>query len=80
LGLESRDFLEKDRIVQLGCPPNRIDILTTVKGVEFERCYGSRVEVAIRGLEINFIDLESLKKNKRATGRPQDMADGENLE
>jgi hypothetical protein len=80
LGLKTEDFLESDQIIQLGYPPNRIDILTTLKNTKFEDCYKERVEVEIQGLRINFIDLENLKQNKRATGRPQDLADAENLE
>lgn len=80
LGLKREDFLESDQIIQLGYPPNRIDILTTLKEIKFEDCYKARVEVDIQGLKINFIDLENLKHNKRATGRPQDLADAENLE
>jgi hypothetical protein len=80
LGLKPDDFLERDQIIQLGYPPNRIDILTTLKGLSFEDCYKARVEVEIQGLQINFIDIESLKQNKWATGRPQDLADAENLE
>jgi len=80
LGLKSEDFLESDQIIQLGYPPNRIDIVTTLKEINFEDCYKARVEVDIQGLKINFIDLENLKHNKRATGRPQDLADAENLE
>jgi uncharacterized protein YpmS len=80
LGLKTEDFLESDQIIQLGYPPNRIDILTTLKKVKFEDCYKERVEIEIRGLKINFINLENLKQNKRATGRPQDLADAENLE
>ena len=80
LGLKAEDFLVPDQIVQLGYPPNRIDVLTTLPGVEFERCYASRVQVEIGGVAVNFIDLENLKKNKKATGRTQDLADLENLE
>ncbi len=80
LGLKPDDFLESDQIVQLGYPPNRIDILTTLKDLKFEDCYKARVEVEIQGLHIDFIDIENLRKNKRATGRPQDIADAENLE
>ena len=80
LGLKPEDFLESEQIIQLGYPPNRIDILTTLKEINFEACYKARVEVDIQGLKINFIDLENLKHNKRATGRPQDLADAENLE
>ncbi|MDD5153698.1 MAG: hypothetical protein PHR03_03375 [Desulfovibrionales bacterium] len=80
LDLKADDFLETDQIVQLGYPPNRIDILTTLKNLTFEDCYKSRVEIEIQGVHINFIDIDSLKKNKRATGRLQDLADVENLE
>ncbi len=80
LGLKPEDFLESDQIIQLGYPPNRIDIMTTLKEIKFEDCYKAKVEVDIQGLKINFIDLENLKQNKRATGRPQDLADAENLE
>jgi hypothetical protein len=80
LGLKPDDFLESDQIIQLGYPPNRIDILTTLKNLKFEGCYKTKVEVEIQGLHIDFIDIENLKKNKRATGRPQDLADAENLE
>jgi hypothetical protein len=80
LGLKPADFLERDQIVQLGYPPNRIDILTTLEALKFEDCYQTKVEAEIQGLHIDFIDIENLKKNKRATGRPQDLADAENLE
>lgn len=80
LGLKTEDFLEGDQVVQLGYPPNRIDILTTLKDIKFDDCYKEKIEIEIEGIKINFIDLESLKQNKRATGRPQDLADTENLE
>lgn len=80
LGLKPEDFLESDQIIQLGSPPNRIVILTTLKQLQFEDCYTARVEVEIQGVKINFIDLKNLKQNKRATGRPQDLADAESLE
>jgi len=80
LGLKEGDFLEADQIIQLGYPPSRIDILTTLPGVEFGECYPSRVNVKMDGVSVNFIDLENLRKNKRATGRHQDLADLENLE
>ncbi len=80
LGLTSEDFLEPDQIIQLGYPPNRIDILNTLKGVTFEECYKARVETTFEGIDINFIDLDNLRKNKQATGRLQDLADLEKLQ
>ena len=79
LGLKEQDFLEADTIIQLGYPPRRIDLLTTLPGVDFDQCFTAKVMGEIDGILINFIDLESLKKNKRATGRAQDIADIENL-
>ncbi|MFH2043862.1 MAG: DUF6036 family nucleotidyltransferase [Pseudomonadota bacterium] len=80
LNLKPEDFLEKDQIIQLGYPPNRIDLLTTLTDLSFEDCYNAKVQILLGDVEINFIDIENLKKNKRATGRLQDMADVENLE
>jgi len=80
LGLAAEDFLVPDLIVQLGYPPNRIDLLTTLPGVAFEECYPSGVEVSVDDVTITFIDLENLKTNKRASGRYQDLADLENLQ
>lgn len=80
LGLPAADFLVPDQIIQLGYPPSRIDLFNTLPGVDFASCYASRVQVEIEGVTVNFIDLENLKKNKRASGRLQDLADLENLE
>jgi predicted nucleotidyltransferase len=79
VGLKAEDFLEPGFVIQLGYPPNRIDLLTELKGMEFEACFISRVEVTVDGTVINFIDLENLKINKKVAGRHQDLADLENL-
>ena len=80
LDLKVEDFISPEQVIQLGYPPNRIDILTDLKGVDFKQCYSSRVEFSIEGTKINFIDFGNLKKTKKATGRHQDLADLENLE
>jgi hypothetical protein len=80
LGLKEEDFLEPGYVIQLGYPPNRIDILTQVTGLEFDLCYSSKMELDVDGIIVNFLDLENLKKNKRAVGRFQDLADLESLE
>jgi hypothetical protein len=79
VGLKVDDFLEADQIIQLGYPPNRIDLLTSLAGVCFEECYGSKIEVTIEDVAVSFIDIDNLKKNKRVSGRLQDLADVENL-
>jgi hypothetical protein len=80
LGLTSQDFQSPDQVIQLGYPPNRIDLITTPDGVDFQTCYNSRTEVLLSDIIVNFIDLDNLKKNKLASGRFQDLADLENLQ
>ena len=59
--------------------PGRRWLCRWIAWVDFITCYQSRLEVEVDGLIINFIDLENLKKNKKATGRLQDLADLDNL-
>jgi hypothetical protein len=80
VGLKKEDFLKPEEMVQLGYPPNRIDIVMSCDGVEFEECFKNKVQIEIDNIKINFIDLENLKKNKKSTGRKQDLADLDNLE
>ncbi len=80
LGLTTEDFQTPDQIIQLGYPPNRIDLITTPDGIDFETCYQAKIEVLVDNITVNFIDLDNLKKNKQASGRLQDLADLENLE
>ena len=72
-------FLKKGKNIRLGNPPLRVEILTSIEGVKFEECYEKKRRVAIDGIRINFISLSDLKKNKKASGRLQDLADIENL-
>ena len=53
-GLQASDFSEPDQIVQLGYPPRRIDILTTISGVNFDECYAARVETILDGVPCQF--------------------------
>ena len=73
------DFIEPEHVIQLGLPPNRIDLVTSLTGLSFSECYESRVAFCLGDLGVNLIDVESLKKNKAATARPQDLADLDNL-
>ena len=79
LSLREEDFLDAAQVVQLGYPPNRIDLILSLKGVDFECCYESRLQIPIAGVTVDFIDLENLKKNKKAVGLLQDLADLEQL-
>jgi predicted nucleotidyltransferase len=77
--LKAEDFLQPDQIIQLGFPPVRIDLLTSLTGLDFPSCHNRRIEVDLEGLKVDFIGLEDLKKSKLAAGRLQDLADLESL-
>lgn len=72
-------FLKQDQIVRMGNPPFRIEIMTTISGVNFEECYSERITEVIDGVEVRIINLEHLKLNKQASGRYKDLDDLENL-
>jgi hypothetical protein len=79
-GLSPSDFTKPDQIVQLGYEPNRIDLLTSISGVDFAGAWANRVSDSLDGLPVWFLDRESLLRNKRSTGRARDKADVEFLE
>jgi hypothetical protein len=72
-------FLKEDQIVRMGVPPLRLEILTTISGVEFIACFENRLIAQIDDLDVNLINLEDLKLNKRASRRLKDLLDLENL-
>ena len=73
------DFLKKDNVVQLGFPPNRIDIMTNVSGLDFAESWKEKKEINFEGEKINFISLHHLRINKKVTGRDKDNLDLKNL-
>jgi Nucleotidyl transferase of unknown function (DUF2204) len=75
VGLTAADFTEEGMVVQLGYPPQRIDILTQVDGVQFDSCWDRHIEIEIGGQRVPFISADDLLANKKASGRPQDLAD-----
>lgn len=72
-------FLVDDRVIRMGLPPFRIELLTSVSGIEFSKAFDHRIIERWEALEISIIDLDHLKANKRAAGRHQDLDDLENL-
>ena len=80
VNLDIQDFISEENIIQLGYPPNRIDILTSAKGVVFADCISSSHLIMIGDLEVRFLDIQNLIVNKQETGRLQDLADVEALE
>jgi predicted nucleotidyltransferase len=80
LGISEKDLSSEGLVIQLGYPPLRIDLLTSIDGVKFAECYSNRKTAKIDGLLINFIGYEDLIKNKKASGRHQDLGDIDNLQ
>ena len=72
-------FLKPDSIVRMGLPPLRIEVSTTISGVDFSECYPSRVVAHLGDVPVNIINLDHLKRNKKASGRHRDLDDLEHL-
>ena len=75
LSLTESDFSKEDSIIQLGYPPFRIDILTSIDGVAFDQAWEKKIVVELNGMNVPFIGRDDLITNKKAAGRPQDIAD-----
>jgi len=72
-------FIEKDKIIRMGVPPVRIEVITGASGINFEECFLRREVIDIDDIPVNFISLEDLKTNKQACGRFKDMEDLKHL-
>ncbi|HET6631166.1 MAG TPA: nucleotidyltransferase [Rhodanobacteraceae bacterium] len=74
------ELLDQDAVLMLGRPPNRIDLLTGISARDFADCYERRVYGTIGGVRVPIISLDDLLINKRACGRPKDLADIDEFE
>ena len=75
LRLSPDDFTRPNTVVQLGNPPNRIDLLTSISGVDFEEAWSGKVSGQLDQLPVFFLGWDALLKNKQASGREKDLAD-----
>jgi len=75
LQLSPDDFTQPNTVVQLGYPPNRIDLLTSISGVDYEEAWSGKATGELDGLRVFFLGFDALLKNKRASGREQDLVD-----
>ena len=71
---------EKGNVIRMGRPPTRIELLTGATGIEFEECYKKKKQIKMGSLKMNFISKNDLIKNKKAAGRPKDIADVDALQ
>jgi len=79
-GLSVEELSTPGIVFQIGVAPLRIDILTSITGVEFEGAWERRTEMELGGVRFGVLSREDLVENKRATGRPKDLLDIESLE
>ncbi len=78
--LKETDLSTPGIVFQIGVAPSRIDILTSIDGVEFADAWKDRVEVEVEGINVKVLSRKHLMINKKAVGRPQDLADVARLE
>ena len=74
------DLATLGTILQLGLEPNRIDLITQIKGLTFERAWERRIQTSYGGVPISVLGIDDLVVNKREVGRPQDLLDLEQLQ
>ena len=72
-------LLKDNQLARMGVPPFRIEVMTTIDGVNFSDCYSERVAADASGIEVSLISLPRLKQNKKASARSKDVMDLENL-
>ena len=79
LAISVSDLTSPDRVIQLGHPPARIDLLTSISGVSFDEVWAGRATGEFGGVPASYIGLAELLRNKRSTGRAKDAGDAEEL-
>jgi hypothetical protein len=75
LSITPNDLIEPGRVLQLGHPPNRIDVFTSISGVDFDAAWAARVQAYLDDQPVSLLSREHLIQNKRASGRQKDLAD-----
>ncbi len=78
--LQKELFLKDQKVIRMGVPPMRLEILTSIDGVHFKACFNNRVIADFGDFKVNFISKDDLLTNKRASGRPQDLVDFDKLQ
>ncbi|HEX3865408.1 MAG TPA: hypothetical protein VHV78_01605 [Gemmatimonadaceae bacterium] len=80
LGISEHDFVRPDVVAQFGLPPYRVDLMTSISGVDFDVAWNARIEGNVEGVLVPVLGLEAFVQNKRASGRKKDLADLESLD
>jgi predicted nucleotidyltransferase len=73
--VSNKVFQTKGNVFRMGRAPVQIDIINEASGIHFPDCYKGRKIITVEGMKISIISKKDLIKNKKASGRPQDLAD-----
>ena len=79
LGITDEDLLGERAVIQLGHPPVRIDLLTSISGVSFDDAWLGKVAGDFDGVPVHYVGRAELLRNKQAAGRPKDLGDAAEL-
>ena len=74
-GVTQAYFEATDNVYQIGLPPRRIDVLTSITGVSYDEASSTKIVVELAGMSLPVLGREAFVKNKRALGRPKDLGD-----
>lgn len=78
-GLSVDDFASIGNVIQIGVPPRRVDLMTSIDGVEFDTAWVNRLVIEVGDCKVPFLSRSDLLRNKREAGRPKDLLDIELL-
>ncbi|MCL2724094.1 MAG: hypothetical protein FWD69_06610 [Polyangiaceae bacterium] len=78
-GVTNLDFEKNNTVYQMGLPPRRVDLMTSISGVSFEEARATRIWVELKGMTLPVLGRDALLKNKRASGRAKDIVDADAL-
>ncbi|MEO8384649.1 MAG: DUF6036 family nucleotidyltransferase [Betaproteobacteria bacterium] len=80
MGIALEDLSRAESVIQLGYPPSRIDLLSSIDGVRFQDCFDGRMVLKLDQIDVPFINVRDFRTNKLAVGRQKDLADIEALD
>lgn len=75
LSIRMDDFALPDQVIQFGLPPYRVDVLTSISGVEFQEAWDGRLDGVLYDVPVAFLGRDAFIRNKRVSGRPKDLED-----
>ena len=80
LNIHEADFTKRDQVVQLGIPPYRVDIMTSISGVDFSEAWSGRLDGRLHDVPVAFLGRDAFIRNKRSSGREKDLQDLRSLD